>query len=137
MPMWSSVMTSHVKKYRTRISNNPVESYFKDLKQNLLMKKIHSTSELSRALLSKLRAAEEEHLPKANASTTNPTTSSNKTIIERYKRKRNRHKKGAYCQGITNTKIQGVLLDDFETNNEKNNFNNAFTTSLLHRLSLT
>ena len=123
-------MLSNVRTYRRRISNNPVESYFKHLKHDLL-KQIKSTSELTRSLHSDLIAKSEIYLPKptsnSNSNNNNPTTSVNSQLIERFKKKRNRRTKGYYCKEIGNTDVNGILIEDYETNGNLNDYSKAFS----------
>ena len=124
MPMWSGVMISGLKIHRRRLSNNPVESYFHHLKINILRKKVKSTSELSRALFTNLKALNIELFPN-NANDQNlPKTSRN--LVERFKTKRRNRNKGFYFKNLPNTDENGIALEDYEANCDNTEFNIAF-----------
>ena len=131
MPLWTGVMIKRCQlKYRyceqfTRLTNNPVENWFKILKHNILLKKKVAPSELSIAIYKYVNSKVNKHyqnilIKKKNKE--NELTSNNKTIIEKWKSKKKEipRQKGVYFTNVSNIGLiegeQNVLFskDDFE-----------------------
>lgn len=137
MPFWTSLMLNRCQsKYRfhnkfTRLTNNPVENWFKILKHNILLKKKVNPSELSIAIYKYINGKVNKYhssLLIQKNSKENETFLNNKSIVEKWKPKKKdtKRQKGIYYVNISDFgNIEGEEKELFR----QEDFNDAFEIS--------